>query len=136
MLPSKALSPRYAELHCRSNFSFLTGASHPKELVARALQLGYGALAITDECSLSGVVHAFEEAQRCGLHLIVGATMWVGAAEGTADADPPTMSALLWTQRTKVSTDFVLSPISSAVRSENIYLLPSLPIRRFDLALP
>ena len=94
MLPSKALSPRYAELHCRSNFSFLTGASHPKELVARALQLGYGALAITDECSLSGVVHAFEEAQRCGLHLIVGATMWVGAAEGTADADPPTMSPM------------------------------------------
>ncbi len=94
MLPSKALSPRYAELHCRSNFSFLTGASHPKELVARALQLGYGALAITDECSLSGVVHAFEEAQRCGLHLIVGATMWVGAAEGSADADPPTMSPM------------------------------------------
>ena len=94
MLPSKALSPRYAELHCRSNFSFLTGASHPKELVARALQLGYGALAITDECSLSGVVHAFEEAQRCGLHLIVGATMWVGAAEGSADAGPPTMSPM------------------------------------------
>ena len=94
MLPSKALSPRYAELHCRSNFSFLTGASHPKELVARALQLGYGALAITDECSLSGVVHAHEEAQRCGLHLIVGATMWVGAAEGSADADPPTMSPM------------------------------------------
>ena len=94
MLPSKALSPRYAELHCRSNFSFLIGASHPKELVARALQLGYGALAITDECSLSGVVHAHEEAQRCGLHLIVGATMWVGAAEGSADADPPTMSPM------------------------------------------
>ena len=46
----------YAELHCLSNFSFLRGASHPEELVARAAHLGYRALAITDECSLSGVV--------------------------------------------------------------------------------
>ena len=62
----------YAELHCRSNFSFLTGASHPEELVQRASQLGYSALAITDECSLAGVVRAHAEAQRCGLHLIIG----------------------------------------------------------------
>lgn len=46
------------ELHCRSNFSFLTGASHPAELVHRAQALGYAALAITDECSLAGVVRA------------------------------------------------------------------------------
>ena len=64
--------PSYAELHCRSNFSFLTGASHPEELVQRASQLGYSALAITDECSLAGVVRAHAEAQRCGLHLIIG----------------------------------------------------------------
>ena len=56
--------PRYAELHCRSNFSFLTGASHPEELVARAAQLGYAAIAITDECSVAGVVRAHEEAKR------------------------------------------------------------------------
>ena len=67
--------PAYAELHCRSNFSFLTGASHPEELVARAHQLGYTALAITDECSLAGVVRAHGEAKRLGLHLIVGAEM-------------------------------------------------------------
>ncbi len=42
--------PAYAELHCLSNFSFLRGASHPEELVARAQQAGYAALAITDEC--------------------------------------------------------------------------------------
>jgi error-prone DNA polymerase len=65
----------YAELHCRSNFSFLTGASHPEELVLRAAQLGYSALAITDECSLSGVVRAHTEAKRCGLHLIIGSEM-------------------------------------------------------------
>ena len=50
--------PEYAELHCRSNFSFLTGASHPGELVQRAKELGYAALALTDECSLAGVVRA------------------------------------------------------------------------------
>jgi len=48
----------YAELHCLSNFSFLRGASHPEELVERALALGYSALALTDECSFAGSVRA------------------------------------------------------------------------------
>ncbi|MEJ8566783.1 error-prone DNA polymerase [Elongatibacter sediminis] len=55
----------YAELACVSNFTFLTGASHPQELVARAAELGYDAIALTDECSLAGVVRALEEQQRC-----------------------------------------------------------------------
>lgn len=46
----------YAELHCKTNFSFLEGASHPDELVCRAAELGYSALAITDRNSLAGVV--------------------------------------------------------------------------------
>jgi error-prone DNA polymerase len=62
----------YAELHCLSNFTFLRGASHPEELVARARELGYSALAITDECSLAGVVRAHVAAKTCGLKLIVG----------------------------------------------------------------
>jgi DNA polymerase III alpha subunit/intein/homing endonuclease len=48
----------YAELHCLSNFSFLRGASHPEELIDRARDLRYAAIAITDECSVSGVVRA------------------------------------------------------------------------------
>jgi error-prone DNA polymerase len=64
--------PEYAELHCVSNFSFLRGASHPEELVRRAAELGYRALALTDECSFAGVVRAHQEAKRCGLHLIIG----------------------------------------------------------------
>ena len=48
----------YAELHCVSNFSFLRGASHPEELVERAIALGYSALAITDECSFAGSARA------------------------------------------------------------------------------
>ena len=50
--------PVYAELFCRSNFSFQHGASHPKELVSAAYALGYRAIAITDECSLAGSVRA------------------------------------------------------------------------------
>ena len=58
----------YAELHCVSNFSFLRGASHPEELVAEAARQGYRALAITDECSLAGVVKAHVAAREHGLH--------------------------------------------------------------------
>ncbi|HXE20867.1 MAG TPA: error-prone DNA polymerase [Rhodoferax sp.] len=50
--------PGYAELHALSNFSFQRGASHPGELVVRAYNLGYAAVAITDECSVAGVVRA------------------------------------------------------------------------------
>ena len=74
--------PGYAELHCRSCFSFLTGASRPEELVAEARRRGYTALAITDECSLSGVVRAHEAAQQCNLHLIIGAQMALSSAKG------------------------------------------------------
>jgi error-prone DNA polymerase len=78
----------YAELACRSNFSFLTGASHPEELVARAKALRYAALAITDECSLAGVVRAHTEAVRLGLPLVVGAQMRL-APPGAASAPGP-----------------------------------------------
>ena len=63
----------YAELHALSNFSFLRGASHPEELVDQAKRLGYGALALTDECSLAGVVRAHAAAKKIGLPLIIGA---------------------------------------------------------------
>lgn len=66
-------SDRYAELHCISNFSFLRGASHPEELVKQAYLLGYQAIAITDECSMAGVVKAHVMAKECGIKLIVGA---------------------------------------------------------------
>ena len=60
-------------LHCLSNFSFLRGASHAEQLVARAAELGYSALAITDECSVSGAVRAHVEAKERKLKLIIGA---------------------------------------------------------------
>jgi error-prone DNA polymerase len=63
----------YAELHCKTNYSFLVGASHPDELVDRAVELQYAALAITDEQSLAGVVRAFGAARQKSLKLIIGA---------------------------------------------------------------
>ena len=62
----------FAELHCLSNFTFLRGASHAEELIARAKVLGYSAIAITDECSVSGVVRAHAAAKEHGLKLIIG----------------------------------------------------------------
>ncbi len=70
--PAASAHVAFAELHCLSNFSFLKGASHPEELVARAAQLGYRALALTDECSVAGVVRAHRAAREHPLHLIIG----------------------------------------------------------------
>ncbi|WEN16004.1 error-prone DNA polymerase [Rhodanobacter sp. AS-Z3] len=63
----------YAELHCLSNFSFGRGASSARELFDRAKSCGYSALAITDECSLAGIVRALEASRATGVKLIVGA---------------------------------------------------------------
>ena len=63
----------YAELHCKTNFSFLEGASHPDELVNRAIELGYSAIAITDRHSLAGIVRAHAAAKESDLKLLIGA---------------------------------------------------------------
>jgi error-prone DNA polymerase len=77
-----SILPAYAELHCISNFTFLRGASHPEELVDRARALEYTSIALTDECSLAGVVRAHEAAKRAGLHLIIGSEI------GLSDTQP------------------------------------------------
>ncbi|HEY0660731.1 MAG TPA: error-prone DNA polymerase [Lysobacter sp.] len=64
--------PAYAELHCLSNFSFQRGASSAHELFERAKQQGYAALAITDECTLAGIVRAHQASCATGLPLIIG----------------------------------------------------------------
>jgi error-prone DNA polymerase len=63
---------RYAQLNTTTNFTFLTGASHPHEYIYRAAELGYEAIAITDECSLAGIVKAFVAAEELQLKLIIG----------------------------------------------------------------
>src|SRR3954452_4991070 len=64
---------RYAELHCKTNLSFLEGASHPDELVRQAAELEYRALAVTDRNSLAGVVRAHIAAKEVKLPLVIGA---------------------------------------------------------------
>ena len=76
----------YAELHCVSNFSFLRGASHPEELVERAQAQGYAALAVTDECSLAGVVRAHVKAKEIGMPLLIGAEFGLHGLFGHPDA--------------------------------------------------
>jgi error-prone DNA polymerase len=76
----------YAELHAKTNFSFLEGASHPEEMVRRAAELGYAALAATDRNSLAGIVRAHGAAKDIGLKLVVG-------AEITPEDAPP---LVLW----------------------------------------
>nr|WP_039852644.1 error-prone DNA polymerase [Hylemonella gracilis] len=80
---ARAVLPAYAELHCLSNFSFQRGASSAEELVARAHALGYSALAITDECSMAGVVRAHVEAQKLGLSLLIGTELRVNVDDQT-----------------------------------------------------
>jgi error-prone DNA polymerase len=66
------ISMRYAHLNTTTNFTFLTGASHPPEYIYRAAELEYDALAVTDECSLAGIVKAFVAAQELNFKLIIG----------------------------------------------------------------
>ena len=82
-MASRLSLPAYAELQCVSNFSFLCGASHPEELVVRAAALGYGAIAITDECSVAGVVRAHAEAKRHDIRLIIGSQFSIDHETGS-----------------------------------------------------
>src|SRR5438132_2268890 len=71
------MTSAYAELHCHSNYSFLEGASHPDELVARARDLEMPALAITDRNGFYGAVKFFGAAQRAGIQPIVGTELTI-----------------------------------------------------------
>jgi len=70
-------APEYAELHCLSAFSFQRGSSIAQELFHRAKHVGYQALAITDECTLAGIVRAHEAALEAGVRLIVGSEIQI-----------------------------------------------------------
>ena len=73
--PAGVSALAYAELDIKTNFSFLRGASHPDELVYRAAELGYRAIAVTDFNSLAGVVRAHEAAKESGISLLIGSRL-------------------------------------------------------------
>ena len=133
-----AVLPEYAELYCLSNFSFLHGASHAEELVARAVQLAYRALAITDECSLAGVVRAHATAKRAGFPLIIGAHFHLTQADGSPgpsllalvrDCDGyGNLSELITMARTRAAKGrYLLTPGDFAAPSEECAHLRGLP---------
>ncbi|WP_373959246.1 error-prone DNA polymerase [Vibrio gigantis] len=73
------MSQQYSELFCQSNYSFLEGASHAEELVLQADFLRYKALAVTDECSVAGIVkvHSAIKQHQLSLKQIVGSMFWL-----------------------------------------------------------
>ena len=75
-------APRYAELETTSNYTFLTGASHPEELVQQAGVLGLEAVAITDTNTLAGIVRAHAAAKDVGVRLIVGCRLLLADPAG------------------------------------------------------
>ncbi len=71
------MAPDYAPLWCKTNYSFLEGASHPDELIEEAHHLGVRSIAVTDRDGVYGIVRAHVKARDLGVHLIVGAQVSV-----------------------------------------------------------
>ena len=92
-LSTKTANQTYTELHCISNFTFLRGASYPEELVAQAKAQGYYAIAITDECSMSGAVRAHVEAKKQGVKLIIGSEFHLTTNSSTRSSHLSTNTA-------------------------------------------
>ena len=82
------IAPPYVELHCHSAYSFLDGVSLPDELAARAHELGYEALALTDHNSVSGSMELALSAEQYGLRAIHGAEIDLTTASGRGAPDP------------------------------------------------
>ena len=88
---------QYAELFCFSNFTFLTGASHPHELAERAHELSYTALAITDACSVAGIPRAWAALAESPVKLITGS--WFELSDAPTGAASPRFILLARTRK-------------------------------------
>ncbi|MDN7178462.1 error-prone DNA polymerase [Caballeronia sp. SEWSISQ10-4 2] len=120
--------PAYAELFAFSNFTFLHGASRGEELVARAAQLGYAGLAITDECSLAGVVRAHVEAKKLNFPLVIGSYFKLV----NADLSPAFGLILLATNREGYGNLSELITIARMRSKKGAYLLTPNDLARPD----
>ncbi len=88
------MAARYAELHCHTNYSFLDGASHPRELVARAAELGYAALAVTDHDGFRGAPKFRLAAAEVGLPTVYGTEIGLPRPRWSGEAGPPPQVAV------------------------------------------
>jgi error-prone DNA polymerase len=123
-----SMLPAYAELFAFSNFTFLHGASRGEELVARAAQLGYAGLAITDECSLAGVVRAHGEAKSLNFPLVIGSYFKLV----NADLSPAFGLILLATNRNGYGNLSELITIARMRSKKGAYLLTPNDLARPD----
>src|SRR5690242_13850214 len=86
----------YAPLWCKSNCSFLEGASHPDELVEEAHRLGLTSIALTDRDGVYGMVRAHTKARELGVRLLAGATVTVAAPGQTLAPSTVSTGARSW----------------------------------------
>ena len=94
--------PAYAELAVTTNFSFLRGASHPEELVERAIELGLAGIGIADRNSVAGVVRAHTKAKESGLRIVVGVRLVF--SDGTPDILAYPQDRAAWGRLTRLLT--------------------------------
>ena len=93
------LMARYGELHAHSGFSFLDGASDPEELVAEAVRLELGALALTDHAGFYGVVRFAEAARALGMPTVFGTELTFGAHDDRVGVPDPSGEHLVFLAR-------------------------------------
>lgn len=133
----------YAELHCLSSFSFQRGASLPRELIETAVGHGYQALALTDECSLSGIVRAWEAAKAHQFHLIVGSEFQITdgpklvllAPNKAAYTQLCTLITKARRRSPKGEYQLLLDDLGSATTELLALWLPQWPMQGFDETL-
>ncbi len=114
LCPSAPLPLPYADLHVTSNFTFLTGASHPDELVQQAARLGHGAAAITDVNSLAGVVRAHEAAKQVGIPLAVGCRLVLGERDEWTEGRRGKVTEALIESKSPLPLSVLVFPTSRA----------------------
>ena len=117
---------RFRTLICKVTAVGNAGASHPEELVQQAYELGYNAIAITDECSYSGLVKAHKTAKACGIKLICGAEFVLTDAIGP-EASPACRLILLASNRQAYGQ--IASLISKLRKRSEKRHLPVIPRR-------
>ncbi len=125
------MTPRYAELHAHSAFSFLDGASQPEELAVEAHRLGLEALALTDHDGLYGVVRFAEAARQLGLPAVIGAELTLDASErATGQMDPPGTHLLVLARGPEgyrsLSRSIAEAHLATGEKGRSDYLLPEL----------
>ena len=88
---------KYIPLWCKSNFSFLEGASHPEELAQKCIDLSIPAFALTDRDGVYGIVRAHEATKKHATKLIIGSELTVADSRNNKNPPAESIICLLYT---------------------------------------